>query len=181
MLLQREHSALLVIDVQQRLLAVMHEPERVVENCGWLLRLAERLAVPVLLSEQYPRGLGPTDERLRTLVPAAAIMEKLAFSCTGAADCSTRIEALERQQWVLAGIESHVCVLQTALGLRARGREVYVVAEAVSSRRPADRELAFARLRGAGVTIVGREMVAFEWLGSAGDDQFRTVSREFLR
>lgn len=181
MLIQREQSALLLIDVQQRLLPAMSEPEQVVDNCAWLLRLAARLELPVLMSEQYPRGLGHTDPRLLELAPPGAVIEKLHFSCAAEPGCLERIDVLNRPQWVLAGIESHVCVLQTALGLHALGKEVYVVAEAVSSRRASDKQLALDRLRQAGVRIVSREMVGFEWLHKAGDDLFREISREFLR
>jgi nicotinamidase-related amidase len=181
MLIEREQSALLLIDVQQRLLPVMSEPEQVLDNCAWLLRLAARLELPVLVSEQYPRGLGHTDPRLLELAPPDAVIEKLHFSCAAEPGFLKRIEALDRPQWVLGGIESHVCVLQTALGLHALGKEVYVVAEAVSSRRVSDKLLALDRLRQAGVRIVSREMVGFEWLHKAGDDLFREISREFLR
>ena len=181
MLIQRERSAVLLIDVQQRLLPAMHEPGRVVEQCDWLLRLAARLAVPVLASEQYPRGLGHTEPSLRERLDDEAVLEKACFSCARDPDLVDRVESLDRSQWLLAGIESHVCVLQTALGLRELGKEVFVVAEAVSSRRPADVELAFARMRQAGVQVVGREMVGFEWLGQAGTDEFREISKAFLR
>ena len=181
MLIQRERSPVLLIDVQQRLLPAMHAPERVVEQCDWLLRLAARLQVPVLASEQYPRGLGHTEPRLREHLQDEVVLEKHCFSCARDPELVDRIEDLERSQWLLAGIESHVCVLQTALGLRELGKEVFVVAEAVASRQPADVELAFARMRQAGVQVVGREMVGFEWLGQAGTDEFREVSKAFLR
>lgn len=181
MLIQREQSAFLLIDVQQRLLPVIDNREQVLAHCDWLLRLAQRLEVPVLVSEQYPRGLGHTVPQLRERIAADAVMEKLHFSCAAEPMCLDRIESLQCSQWILAGTEAHVCVLQTALGLHQTGKQVFVVADAVSSRHAADRELALERMRQVGITVVGREMVAYEWLHKAGSDEFRSISREFLR
>ncbi len=180
MLIHRDKSYLLVVDVQERLLPHMHDWQRLLENATWLVRLAQRLGVAVLASEQYPKGIGHTHPDLAALIPAAAIAEKLHFSCA-AAHCLEGRAGSERRQVVIAGIESHVCVLQTALELRWQGKEVFVVADAVASRDPANRELALARMRSHGVEIVAREMVAFEWLGQAGTDEFRGISAEFLR
>lgn len=181
MLIDAQDSCLLVVDVQERLVPAIHDGERVVRNTAWLMQIARELAVPVLMSEQYPRGLGHTVTELRGLVPADEVMEKIHFSCAAAPECMPRIAATGRSQVVVAGIEAHVCVLQTALGLVAGGHQVYVVADAVSSRRAEDVELALARMRADGVRIVCREMVAFEWLHRAGTDPFRDVSRRFLR
>lgn len=180
MLIDRDQSMLLLVDVQERLLPAMHEAQRVLDNTVWLTRLAQRLGVPVAASEQYPRGLGHTHADLRGLLAAEAIAEKLHFSCA-AAQCLGRLPGAERRQVLLCGIESHVCVLQTAVELRERGKDVFLVADAVSSRNPADKELALARMRGHGVDIVSREMVAFEWLRQAGTDEFREISSNFLR
>jgi len=180
-LIDAEKSCLLVVDVQERLIPAIHDGERVIRNTGWLMRIAGELGVPVLMSEQYPRGLGHTVAELRDLMPAGEIVEKLHFSCAASPECRKRLDVIGRRQVVVAGIEAHVCVLQTALGLLRDGFEVYVVAEATSSRRAADAELAVERLRHDGVRIVGREMVAFEWLHRAGTDRFRDVSKRFLR
>ena len=181
MLMRVETSCLLVVDFQERLMPAVHQADQVVANGAWLIQIARRLGVPVLASEQYPRGLGHMVAALRELLPADAFMEKLHFSCTAERDCMRRIDALGRDQLVLIGAEAHVCVLQTALDLRAVGKEVYLVADAVSSRSPRDVELALERMRAEGVRIVSREMVAFEWLHQAGTDTFREISREFLR
>ena len=108
-------------------------------------------------------------------------MTKTHFSCAAERDCMRRIDAIGREQIVVIGAEAHVCVLQTTLDLRAAGKEVYLVADAVSSRSPRDVELALERMRADGVRIVSREMVVFEWLHQSGDDRFRAISREFLR
>lgn len=180
MLIDRDNSALLVIDIQERLLPHIEGWQRLLENALWLTRLAQRLGVPVMASEQYPKGIGHTHAELAALLPRQAIAEKLHFSCA-AARCLPGLPGSERRQLVVSGIECHVCVLQTVLELRWQGREVFVVAEAVGSRRASDRELALARMRAHGVEIVSREMVAFEWLRQAGSEEFREVSRNFLR
>lgn len=181
MLMKIETSCLLVVDFQERLMPAVHDADRIVANGAWLIQIAQRLNVPVLASEQYPRGLGHTVAAIRERLPAEAFMEKLHFSCAAERDCMRRIDALGRQQIVVIGAEAHVCVLQTALDLRAAGRDVYLVADAVSSRSPRDIELALERMRAEGVRVVSREMVVFEWLHQAGDDRFREISREFLR
>lgn len=181
MLMRTELSCLLVVDLQERLMPAIHRADEVVANGVWLIRIAQRLNVPILASEQYPRGLGHTVAAIRELLPAEAFMEKTHFSCAAERECMRRIDASGREQLVVIGAEAHVCVLQTALGLRAAGKEVYLVADGVSSRSPRDAELALERMRAEGVRIVSREMVAFEWLHQAGTDMFREISREFLR
>ncbi len=180
MLLQADASALLIVDVQARLLPAIHDGERVVRNCAWLIRLAGELNVPLAVSEQYPQGLGPTVATLRDLVADASILEKVHFSCVAEGRLA-RLPGFARKQIVVAGTEAHVCVLHTCLDLLVEGKEVFVVADAVGSRNPLDRELALARLRQNGAQIVSREMVAFEWLRRAGTDVFRRINREFIR
>lgn len=180
MLIERERSSLLVIDIQERLLPHIHEGETVLANAVWLVKLAQRLGVPAMFSEQYPKGIGHTVAVLRGLTFPEAVAEKLHFSCV-AAKCLDGLAGSERPQVVVAGTESHVCVLQTVLDLRAQGKEVFVVAEAVGSRKPSDKALAIERMRAHGIHIVSREMVAFEWLKQAGTDEFREISREFLK
>jgi len=180
MLMKRDQSTLLVVDIQERLLPHIHEGQAVLDNAVWLVKVAQRLGVPVMASEQYPKGIGHTVAVLRGLTVPGAVAEKLHFSCV-AAKCLDGLPGSERPQVVVTGTESHVCVLQTVLDLRGQGKEVFVVAEAVGSRRPSDKELALARMRSHGVHIVSREMVAFEWLGQAGSDEFREISREFLK
>jgi nicotinamidase-related amidase len=180
MLMDRDQSALLVIDIQQRLLPHIEDWQRVLEHAVWLTRIAQRLAVPVMATEQYPKGIGGTHAEIATLLPPGAIGEKNHFSCV-AAQCLPGLPGAERRQVVICGIESHVCVLQTALDLRWQGKEVFVVADAVGSRRAADRDLALARMRGHGIEIVAREMVAFEWLKRAATEEFRDISQNFLR
>ncbi len=181
MLIKAEQACLLIIDIQQRLMGAIHQGEQVIANSAWLMQIATRLGIPVLLSEQYPRGLGHTVPELLDLAPQEAIMEKVHFSCAAEPSCMTRIHACQRRQIIITGAEAHVCVLQSALGLLETGKEIYVVADAISSRHPRNVELAIARMQTVGVHIVSREMVAFEWLQQAGTDRFREISRQFLR
>lgn len=181
MLLQANTSCLLIIDLQEKLLPAIQMSEQVVMHCCWLAQLAKALEIPTLVSEQYRRGLGATVSELKNIVPETAFMEKNHFSCLSSAPCKQRIEMIERSQVVIAGIEAHVCVLQTALELIMVSREVFVVAEAISSRRMADKELAIIRMREAGIKIVSREMVFFEWLGQAGTDLFKQLRQQFIQ
>jgi nicotinamidase-related amidase len=176
-LIGRAESQLLVVDVQERLVPAM-EPERpFVAACATLLRAADALEIPAIASEQYPKGLGRTVPELADLVPQPHRYEKMEFSCYANMGIRQALAGVNRSQVVLAGIEAHVCVLQTALNLTAAGNAVFVVTDATASRRPESREVAFRRMAGAGVTLVTLEMVLFEWLRSAADPEFRAVSK----
>jgi nicotinamidase-related amidase len=180
MLMNRETSVLLVVDLQERLAPFIHDGERVVDNCAWLARLAARLGVPVVVTEQLPDKIGPTLAPVKAATTGAQYVQKACFSAL--ADGCLGTTALEgRRQVVVCGTEAHVCVQQTALDLRWSGREVFVVADACGSRDPANRDLAYARMRGHGIEIVSREMVAYEWLQRAGTDLFRDINRDFIR
>ena len=180
MLIRADHSMLLLIDLQERLAPAIRDIDAVLRHNLWLVAVAQRLAVPVAATVQYPAGLGPMVPTLTARIPAEDIVEKIHFSAV-ADGCLEALSGFSRRQVVLTGTEAHVCVLQTALDLLAIGKEVFVVAEAVGSRRPEDREQALERLRQEGCRIVSREMVAFEWLHTAGSDIFREISREYLR
>lgn len=179
MRMNASESALLLIDVQERLYPAIEGNEALLGHCRWLAEVATRLAVPILLTEQYPKGLGPTLPALRGACPGATVIEKLHFSAVSEGRLIPA--AGGRRQFVVGGTESHVCVLQTVLDLLAPDREVFVVAEAVGSRRASDKALALDRMRQAGAVIVSREMVAFEWLQRAGTELFRAVSRDLIR
>jgi nicotinamidase-related amidase len=176
MLIQADQSLLLLVDVQARLLPAMAAPEAAVAGCAKLLTAAARLGVQVVASEQYPKGLGPTVPELAARVPAGATLTKVTFSCADEPALESRIAASGRRTIVVCGIEAHVCVLQSAIGFRARGYDVAVAWDATSSRRESDRDLAAHRLRQAGVVVAGVEMVLFEWLGRAGTPEFKEIS-----
>jgi isochorismate hydrolase len=177
MLINAAKATLMVIDVQDKLLPAMAEPERVVAKTRILLKAAEELGVPVTISEQYPKGLGRTVTELQS--NSAQVMEKNAFSCW-------RDEAIKahmithhesgRPQVIVTGIEAHVCAMQTSIDMAQAGFAVFAVADAMSSRKPESAALAFERLRQNGVQVVNTEMVLFELLEKAGTAQFKALS-----
>ncbi len=170
-LVRASDSSLVVVDIQERLAAAMPSRDAVLRAAGILLDAASRLGIPVLVSEQYPKGLGPTVAELAGRLPEGAVrIEKTSFSACGALPVA-------RPQVVLAGMEAHVCVLQTALELAAAGREVFVVADAVCSRTEANRSNALARMQAAGIVVTNTESVLFEWLRDAAHEQFRAISK----
>jgi nicotinamidase-related amidase len=179
MIIDRERSLLLVVDLQTKMVPVIHDHDEVLANAVWLVRAAQRIGVPVAATEQYAKGLGPTVPEIRALLPAGAIGAKTRFSCV-AAECVARLPGADRAQVILIGVEAHVCLMQSALELLEEGKEVYVVADCVGSRRVFDRDAALARMRQEGVRIVSREMVVFEWLAEADTPLFRAVSKEFF-
>tara|TARA_B100000029_G_scaffold511830_1_gene606875 strand:+ start:189 stop:908 length:720 start_codon:yes stop_codon:yes gene_type:complete len=185
-LLDRGLSRLLVVDVQERLLDHIPVSELLVERCRRLIRAAQLLGIPVSATEQYPVGLGPTSAVLSSLlvegegVPdgVSRIPEKQRFSCTECLGWGPASEVADgRQQVVVCGIESHVCVMQTSLDLLASGFRVFVPADAVASRHKLDWTTALSRLRDAGVVVLTTESVLFEWCEEAGTDEFRAISR----
>ncbi len=176
MLISRDKSCLLVVDVQARLAPAMAAERMVVDNTRLLLKAAGRLDVPVLVSEQYRRGLGPTVEAVAEFVPDGAVVEKMHFSCMNDAGFAGQFRQTGRPMAVVAGIEAHVCVLQTVEQLLESGNAVFVVADATSSRTPANHAAALERMRHAGARVVTTEMVVFEWLEKAGTPEFKELS-----
>lgn len=180
MLLHANQSCVLLVDVQEKLISYVYEYQRLLENCQWVIHVAQALGVPVLASEQYPQGLGLTVPMLRELI-SDDIMTKVHFSCAADTHCMTQIDQAEKEQIVIIGIEAHVCVLQTAIELQMRDKQVYVIADAVSSRNPQDVKIALDRMQLLGIQIVSREMVFFEWVRQAGTPRFKELSKKFLR
>jgi len=179
MLIKPDTSCLLVVDIQGKLVPAVYESEQMINNCRWLIEVAKELQIPILTSEQYPQGLGHTIDSLKAILPSDTLMEKVYFSCATESQCRAMIQPYS--QVIIIGMESHVCVLQTALELKQQNHEVFVVADCVSSRSPQDKELALARFRQNGVEVVSREMVAFEWMQKAATDSFRHISKNYLR
>ncbi|MBL8397540.1 MAG: hydrolase [Candidatus Accumulibacter sp.] len=180
MLMRIDRSVLLLIDLQERLYPAIEDGAQVLDTSLWLTHVAQKLDVPVICTEQYPRGLGTTMPALRNLLPESAVVEKIHFSAVSEGRIF-QVPGGDRGQFVVSGIESHVCVQQTVLDLLDAGRQVFVVDEAVGSRRANDKALALSRMRQNGASIVSREMVVFEWLRQAGSDLFREISRDYIR
>jgi nicotinamidase-related amidase len=176
MLIEHAKSQLLLVDLQERLMPAMADTEPLAHNVEVLLQAARVLDVPVLASEQYPAGLGPTIAMLADqLVPGERLI-KTEFSCYANPELRTRLDRAP-SQIILAGIEAHVCVQQTAFELAAAGRRVFVVADAVSARSLESKAIALQRMAAAGIFVVTTEMVLFEWLRRADRPDFKPLSR----
>ncbi|MEM1284802.1 MAG: hydrolase [Pseudomonadota bacterium] len=173
-------SQVLVIDVQERLAPAMEDTDQIVGTCAFLAKVAGLLSVPVLITEQYPKGLGGTLTAITQAATKPAIVSKTAFSAAREPKVMDRLRKKRgdqrRDQAIICGIESHVCVLQTALDLKESGFEVFVVADAITSRRLGSRDVALSRMAHAGIIPVTSEMVAFEWMGDASHKAFKAIS-----
>lgn len=178
MLIASGKAMLMVVDVQERLVPAIEHSERLNARIQWLVSACHLLATPILFTEQYPRGLGHTLPALTSLLEQPKVVQKMHFSAVAANCLPERWQ--QHQQVIVCGMEAHVCVLQTVMGLLATGKEVFVVADAVGSRTEQNRRLGLDRMRDAGARIVSREMVIFELMHQAGTEQFRTISRRFL-
>lgn len=182
-LLNSDDSLLIIIDLQTKLSAVMPPAQAslTTQNTARLIDAANNLDIPILVTEQYPQGLGTTEEILTTkLSLSTPIFDKTGFSCCASDSFCEALLTSERKQVILVGQETHVCILQSALELAQRGHQVYVVEDAVSSRNPEHKHYALQRLQQQGVTIISHESVLFEWLKDASHPQFKTLSA-FLR
>jgi nicotinamidase-related amidase len=175
MLIKPEESCLLLIDMQDRLVPAMQAPARTIKNAGILLQAAKRLNVPSLVTEQYSKGLGTTVSDLAEQAGGIPVLEKMHFSCMKDQDFADTFRKLGRNQAVIAGMEAHICVLQTAVNLMEEGYQVFVVTDATSSRTAESEKACLDRLGAAGAGIVTTEMVVFEWLGKAGTEEFREL------
>ena len=175
-LLDNATSVLVVIDVQERYLPHLYEGARVVEACRRLIEAAKRVGVPVMVTEQYPKGLGPTAPVLAAALPAGTTpIEKSSLSCLGCATFARALEASGRRQVVVAGIEAHACVSQTAHELLAAGYEVHLPVDALSSRFARDYEVAVRRFAQAGAVPTSVEAVLLEWVRTAESPHFQAV------
>jgi nicotinamidase-related amidase len=181
--IDRNRAALLIVDVQERLAAVMAPGDLAVcvRNILTLLEVARRLKLPVVVSEQYPQGLGPTLPLLRAALDEPGLepsrIEKLSFACTDDPAFLELFRRLRRDQWIVVGMEAHVCIYQTARGLAALGATVHVPADAVISRAPSNLHRGLALAERAGAVITATEAVLFDVLGRAGTDEFRALSK----
>jgi nicotinamidase-related amidase len=175
-LLSASQSTLFLVDIQEKFRPVVSGMETVIGKSEILARAALRLGVPVLASEQYPKGLGATVPELRRWLPDNQVYhQKLCFSALGSDPLKESLGAAGRKQVVLTGLETHVCVMQTGMELMAAGYGLYLVTDAVSSRKDSDREAALQRLQRHGAELVTTEMVIFEWLRAAGTPEFKEL------
>jgi nicotinamidase-related amidase len=177
-LAQRAHTGLVIVDVQDAFRPVIDAFEETVANVGLLAEGFAILGRPVIVTEQYPKGLGATVPEVAGRLPeGVAPIEKTRFSACGVHDFDHAIDRAGCRTWVVAGIEAHVCVEQTALDLMERGHDVHVAADAVSSRTPRNRALGIDKMMSLGVHVTSAEMVLFEMLEEAGTPEFKAISR----
>jgi nicotinamidase-related amidase len=175
--LAAENCALLVIDIQEKLLPPIHENQRLVKNSQLLIRLAKTLKLPVLVTTQYEKGLGKTVSEIASLLPDQTVYDKQEFSCFSNEGFCAAAKALppQRKTLLLCGMETHICVLQTALGALAQEYTVHVAADAVGSRSELNWNIGLDRMRGAGVVISSTETILYELLGGSGGPAFKEM------
>jgi len=168
---------LVMIDIQGKLLNVMYEKEALLENAQKLVKGLQTLSVPILLTEQNPPGLGPTQPEISQLLAGTPALPKLCFSCWQDKAFAAALTHLNRPHVLICGIEAHICVFQPALNLISQGYQVQVVADVVSSRTVKNKEAALSRLQSEGAKLTTVEMLLFELLSSAENPLFREISR----
>lgn len=171
-----EDSVVIVIDIQDKLLVKIPAAADLVQNAGFVLDVASVLSIPIRATEQYPKGLGPTNAEIARRLPPT-LPAKTAFSCCGAGTFLEELEMLRRPNVVLVGMETHVCVAQTALDLLNAGLHVFLPVDALAARGDIDHETAIRRLEQAGAVPTTSEAIAFEWIRDATHPQFKAVSK----
>lgn len=181
MLIRHQDALLCVVDVQERLIPAVQEPDLLLHNIAWLLRLAAIIDLPVTFTEQYPQGLGHTPAMLKDHAPAAPVFSKTRFSCVSGQCFTDYATYYDKDQIIVCGIETHVCVLQTVFELIDAGKEVFVLTDAVSSRLAHDKKYGLKRMEQYGASLITREMLAFECLRDSKAEAFRAVSQTLLR
>lgn len=167
----------LMIDIQERLFPVMNEKEALLKSCQTLVAGLGELHIPLVVSQQYTKGLGETLPEIKSLIPDFEYIEKKEFSCWDAPEIAAKLKGLNAKNIIISGIESHVCVLQTAVDLKAAGLNPIVVMDCVSSRSVANYELAKERFRAEGIMMTSYESILFELTRSAGAPEFRAISK----
>lgn len=176
-ILDRKSTALLIIDIQERILGVMQNPDAVISNTLKLIKGFKVLNSPIIYTEQYPKGLGQTFRELKTELDNKEPVQKMSFSCYGAENLFNELKQKNISQIVIAGIEGHVCVQQTVLDLLANNFQVNVAADCVSSRNKIDYETAISRMRTHGAEISTAESILFEMLNISGTEEFKAISK----
>lgn len=177
MRIRKEDSIAVVVDIQEKLLPHIHEGGSVLSNCLRLIEGLRLLSVPLLVTQQYTKGLGPTHAEVAAGIPAFEHIEKISFSCCGEPAFTEKLRQSGRKNVILLGIETHVCVLQTCIDLLESGYRPVVVHDCVSSRKAADKTVAIERMRQEGATITGAESLLFELKETAGDETFKAISK----
>ena len=173
---KRGEAALVVIDVQEKFRPVIYDVQTVVSNIEKLIKAFKVFKIPVFVTEQYPEGLGATFPEIKSLIDSEPT-SKLEFSCFNCSDFKQKLQDSGMRALIISGIEAHVCVLQTALDAIAEGYEVYLVEDAVSSRKESDKNTAIARAAQSGIYRVSTEMIIFQLMEKAGTEDFKEIQK----
>ena len=176
-ILEKDKAVLVVIDIQERLVTAMKKKDKVYENTLHLIEAAKLLNIPIVVTEQYPKGLGPTVDEIKEGLPQYEPLEKVAFDCCRGDGFLEKIASLKKSHIILAGMETHVCVLQTCLSLLKEGYFPHLVSDAVCSRKKDDYFTAKELMRDAGAVISCTETVLFQLLEKAGSPEFKVISK----
>src|SRR5512134_970923 len=174
-LLDKDNTTLLIIDIQERLAVVMKQKDQVTRNVLHLVELAKMQNIPIVVTEQYPKGLGRTLPGIASALPAHILVEKVSFNCCGEASFNEQIKRLGKKKLIVTGMETHICVLQTSIGLLAEGYHVHLVSDAVCSRTKENWRSGLEFVRDAGGAITNTETALFQLLGAAGTQEFKTI------
>lgn len=175
-IINRDDCIFLLIDIQERFLPVIYDIQGVIDNANRLVQSASIFGIPLLVTEQYPKGLGRTVDDIK-LNNDQQIIEKISFDCFGCDEFANIIGQINRQTLVIFGIEAHVCVLKTTLSALSKGYEVHLIADAISSRTQRNRDIAIERMRQSGAFISSTEMILFQLMDKAGTDEFKSISK----
>lgn len=179
MLASIENSQLVIIDIQERLFPLTQNYDVTKNNIANIVKTCSSLDIPMHLFEQYPEKLGKTDPNIQEIIPHILAQGKMSFSCFGVDYSFVQIDQYKKEEIILCGIETHVCILQTALNLQAMGYKVFCVVDAVSSRFKIDHDTALQRMSQCGVTLVTTEMLVFEWLRTSKHPHFKALAAPF--
>lgn len=177
MRITKENTVGLVIDIQERLFPVMHKKEKLLNSCKILVQGLGELSIPIIVTQQYTKGLGETIPEIKSLIPNFSFIEKRAFSCCDETEVAESLKSMQAKNVLICGIESHVCVLQTAVDLKEAGFNPVVVMDCVSSRSAENLELVKERFRFEGILMTSCESVLFELTRSSANPEFRGISK----
>ena len=182
-LIDVDNSFLFIIDIQDKLIKLIENKDQVINAAIAAVDIFQNLKLPVLYSEQYPKGLGKTISKISILLKKANVIKisKTSFSCYNSAENIKLINSFKKKQVIISGIETHICVLQTAFDLKNNGYDVFVLTEGVGSRRDKDSKLALKRLSSTGISLINLEMMIFELTRDSKHSMFKYLSQQYIK
>lgn len=176
MLIKENDCLLLIIDLQEKLLRHIHNQSFLINKSEILIKTFNKLSLPIIITEQYPKGLGKTDPRILSSIDEYSLIEKTSFSCAKDAKFTEQFKSFNKSQIIICGIETHICILQSAFDLLSKGYSLFIVSDAVGSRHINDTVSAIERMNKRNINLVTTEMVIFELLGNSKNDHFKYLS-----